>query len=311
LPVLLFKSDFADPPPWKSALQENMPELEVRLWPEVGDARDIDYALVWKPPVDLFDALPNLKVIFSLGAGLDHLLNGVRLPTGVPVVRMHDTALTEGMSEYTVYMALRHLRRMAVYEQQQNARQWRPHLPQLRASEVRAGVLGLGVIGAAVAGSLAAVGFDVAGWSRAPKDIAAVHSFHGDDQFDRFLARTDILVCVLPLTEATHGIINATNMRKLPRGAYVINIGRGEHLVEQDLLELLAQGHIGGAALDVFRVEPLPDGHPFWTHPRITLTPHCASLTNPFTASQHVVANIHRAMRGQPLSNVADLARGY
>jgi len=247
LPVLLFKTEFADPPPWKAALQQNMPDLEVRLWPDIGDARDIEYALVWKPPADLFDALPNLKVIFSLGAGLDHLLNGVRLPAGVPVVRMQDTALTEGMSEYTVYMALRHLRNMAVYEQQQNTRQWRQHLPQLRASEVRAGVLGMGVIGSAVAGSLATMGFDVAGWSRTPKDVAAVQSFHAEDQLERFLARSDILVCVLPLTKATHGIINAANMRKLPRGAYIINIGRGEHLVEQDLLESLAQGHLTGA----------------------------------------------------------------
>ncbi len=138
-----------------------------------------------------------------------------------------------------------------------------------------------------------------------------MQSFHGDAQLDALLSRSEIVVCVLPLTESTHGILNAVNLRKLPRGAFVINMGRGEHLVEHDLLELLDEGHVGGAALDVFHVEPLPDGHPFWTHPRVTVTPHCASLTNPDTASQHVVANIRRAMAGQALTNVVDLARGY
>ena len=184
MPVLLFKTDFPDPPPWKAALQAHMPELDVRVWPEVGDQRDIEYALVWNPSADLFDALPNLKVIFSVGAGLDHLLNGVKLPAGVPVVRMQDIALTEGMCEYTVYMALRHLRRMTRYEEQQRAREWCALVPQPRAAEMGVGVLGMGVIGSAVANSLAAVGFNVAGWSRTPKTLNAVQSFHGADQFE-------------------------------------------------------------------------------------------------------------------------------
>ncbi len=311
MPVLLFKTEFASLPPWQAALRERMPELEVRLWPALGDAADIEYALVWKPPPDLFSALPNLKVIFSLGAGLDHLLKGVYLPPGVPVVRMQDSALTEGMCEYAVYMALRFLRRMAVYEAQQRSREWRHHLPQPRACELRAGVLGMGVIGRAVAGKLAAMGFEVAGWSRTSKRVADVQNFHGAGQLQAFLERSDILVCVLPLTEATRGILDRARMTRLPRGAFIINIGRGEHLVEQDLLELLEEGHIAGAALDVFAAEPLPDEHPFWRHPRITVTPHNASVTNPDTASAHVVDNIRRAMRGQPLTSVVDLTRGY
>ena len=160
MPVLLFKTDFPNPPPWDKALQQHMPELEVRVWPDVGDPHEVEYALVWNPPAELFDSLPNLKVIFSVGAGLDHLLNGARLPADIPVVRMEDVALTEGMCEYAVYMSLRHLRRIARYEQQQREKLWRPLVPQPRAAEVRVGVLGMGVIGSAVANSLAAMRFD-------------------------------------------------------------------------------------------------------------------------------------------------------
>lgn len=310
MPVLLFKSDLDPPGPWIETLGALMPTLDVRVWPQLGEPTDIEYALVWKSPGQALLKLPNLKLIFSLGAGVDHLLNENGLPTRVPLVRIADPALTEGMSEYVLYHVLRYHRRMAQYERQQRERCWQP-LPQVRPSQRRIGIMGLGVLGEDAGHKLAALGFAVAGWSRSRKTIAGVESFHGHTQLRPFLNRTEILVCLLPLTRQTEAIIDRHALAALPPGAFVINVARGGHLVENDLLAALDSGHIAAATLDVCRTEPLPDDHPFWRHPKVTLTPHIASLTNPYTAAAHVVANIRRFERGEPLVGVVDRERGY
>jgi len=310
VPTLLFSSQVDDPAAWTRALKRNMPELEIRVWPEVGDVRDIDVALVWRyPPGDL-RRYPNLKLIYSLGAGVDHLLDDPDLPTGVPIARIVDPALTDGMSEYVLLAVLRYHRRLPEYERLQRERQWKK-LPQPSAVERRIGILGMGELGRDVGIKLAALGFRVAGWSRRPKKIMGIESFAGEDALPAFLARTDILVCLLPLTPETRGIINAHTLAQLSRGAYVINAARGGHVVDADLIAALDSGHIAGATLDVFTPEPLPPTHPYWTHPKVTVTPHIASLTNPETASVQIAANIRRLFAGRPLRHLVDRMAGY
>ncbi len=287
-----------------------MPELAVRVWPDVGDPEEIEYALIWTPIGDVLHSLPNLKIVFSLGAGVDHLLREDGLRRDVPIVRMVDPALTEGMSEYLLYHVLRYHRRMPDYAAQQGQRRWR-QLPQVVARERRIGIMGLGVMGADAAGKLAALDFTVAGWSRTPKSLAGIRCFHGESQLQDFLHGTEILICLLPLTPQTRAIINRQTLAALPRGAYIINVARGAHVDEEDLLTALDAGHIAGATLDVFADEPLPGDHRLWTHPAVTVTPHIASLTNPGTAAAHIVANIRRHRRGEPLSDVVDWERGY
>ncbi len=287
-----------------------MPELEVRIWPEVANPEDIEYALVWGAIGDALQPLPNLRVLFSLGAGVDHLLEQEGLPRDLPMVRMLDGALTQGMSEYLLYHVLRYHRRMPQYEEQQRARRWRP-LPQLESRDCRIGIMGLGVLGTDAAKKFHALGFAVSGWSRRGKSLSGVQSFRGRAQLESFLNNTQILVCLLPLTTETAGIINRRTLSALPRGAYVINAARGSHVVEDHVLEALDSGQLAGATLDVFENEPLPPSHPFWSHPLVTVTPHVASLTNPDTAALHVVENIRRHRCGQPLTGVVDLEKGY
>jgi glyoxylate/hydroxypyruvate reductase A len=310
MPTLLFKSEFDSARDWKQSLQSLLPELEVRIWPDSGDVGDIEYALIWTPIGDALHSLPNLKVVFSLGAGVDHLLQQQGLRRDVPIVRMVDPALTQGMSEYLLYHVLRYHRRMSEYAVQQRERRWQ-QLPQVVPQERRIGVMGLGVMGADVAGKLAALDFTVAGWSRSPKSVPGVRCFYGADQLHTFLSDIEILICLLPLTPQTQAIINQPTLATLPPGACVINVARGAHVNEDDLLTALDSGHIAGATLDVFADEPLPARHPFWGHPAVTVTPHIASLTNPSTAAAHIVANIRRHQRGEPLTDVVDWETGY
>jgi glyoxylate/hydroxypyruvate reductase A len=295
---------------WAGALRRCDPALEVRIWPEVGEPAEIDYALVWKPPPGLLASLPKLKLIFSLGAGIDHLTSDPVLPPGVPVLRMVEPGLTGGMTEYVVMSVLMHHRRMVDYAGLQRDKVWEI-LPTPLAAERPVGIMGLGVLGAEAAAALTGLGFDVAGWSRTAKSIAGVESFHGTEQLEGFLARSEILVCLLPLTGETRGILNARTFAQLPRGAAVINVGRGDLLAEDDLLRALDGGQIGAATLDVFAAEPLAPDHPFWSHPRVVVTPHIASLTVPDSGARAVIENIRRLEAGAPLRNVADLGRGY
>ncbi|AUN33401.1 2-hydroxyacid dehydrogenase [Niveispirillum cyanobacteriorum] len=309
-PVLLYACPTVDQKAWVEALNAAWPGIDIRLWPDTGDKAEIDYALVWKQPAGILSDLPNLKVIFSLGAGVEHVLTDTTLPADIPLVRMVDPTLVTGMVEFVVMQVLHYHRSMPDYAAQQRAGIWK-QLPQLLPSERRIGILGMGELGAACAKALTGFGFDVAGWSRTAKDVPGVRGFAGREQLDAFLAQTDILVCLLPLTDQTRGILNRRTLSALPRGSYLINAARGGHLVEDDLIPLLDAGHLSAATLDVFAVEPLPVSHPFWTHPKITLVPHAAALTHPGTASRIVAANIDRHRRGEPLHNVVDRTRGY
>ncbi|MDA8015587.1 MAG: glyoxylate/hydroxypyruvate reductase A [Gammaproteobacteria bacterium] len=306
--TLLIKTDFRRGAEWREAFAGF--DVEVREWGAPGDPAEIDYALVWKPKPGALAAFPNLKIIFSIGAGIDHLLGENVLPRGLPVVRMVERALTAGMTEYVLYHVLRFHRFMPQYEAGRREGAWR-EIPQTPAWRRRVGLLGLGVLGADAARALAALGFDVAGWSRGEKNIRGVASHHGARGLREMLARSEILVCLLPLTAQTENILNAETFAQLPKGAFVINAARGGHCMEEDLLAALESGHLAGAALDVFKTEPLEKSSPLWRHPRVYITPHIASMTVPATAAEHVMENIRRFRAGRELTHLADLAREY
>ncbi|MFW5969993.1 MAG: 2-hydroxyacid dehydrogenase [Halofilum sp. (in: g-proteobacteria)] len=309
MPTLLFRSPSDPAVAWTDALHLHDPGLEVRVWPDTGAVEDIEYALVWASPDGFLHDLPNLRVVFSLGAGVDHLM-GAQVPEGVDLVRMVDPALTEGMIEYVTYQVLRHHRHMAAYERQQTTAEWRIH-PQIRPGERRIGLLGLGELGGACARTLGGLGFDVAGWARSSREIPGVTAVTGEDGLDWLLGRSDIVICLLPLTDATRGILDESLFRRMQPGSTLINAARGQHLVEDDLLIALGEGHLGHAVLDAFRDEPLPPGHAFWRHPHVTVTPHIASLTNPETGAAAVVHGIHADQAGEPIPHRVDRGRGY
>jgi len=308
--ALLFKSDIERGDAWQRHLRTLAPDLDLREWPEIGDPADIEYALVWQPPKGELKTYPNLKVIFSIGAGIDHLSSDPELPRHVPVVRMVEPGLTAGMTEFVVMSVLYHHRFMLDYAAQRRAHEWR-EIEQIPAAERRVGILGLGVLGSDVAEKLRLFGFPLAGWSRSRKDVPGVESFHGGDGFLPFLNRTDILVCLLPLTADTENILDARAFAALPRGAVLVSVGRGAQVVEADLLAALDSGQLGGASLDVFREEPLPTDSLFWDHPRVVMTPHIASMTIAKTACEAVIENIRRFEAGKPLRHVVDMEKGY
>lgn len=310
MPVAVFASATDDPTQWLPALRAAMPALEVRVWPEIGDPAEIDYAIVWKPPAGMLAGLPNLKVIYSLGAGIDAMLRDPTLPADVPLVRMVDLSLTEGMVEFVAEQVLAIHRQARTYRAQQAAGVWQQHDQRL-ARDVTIGILGLGTLGSAVARALTALNFRVAGWSRTPNAVEGVEGFAGATRLDTFLARSEILVCLLPLTAETEDILDRRLFAALPRGAWVINAGRGHHLVDADLVAALDSGHLAGAVLDVFRTEPLPADHPFWAHPKVVLTPHVAANNNATYATLRLAEQIARFERGEPMENVVDRARGY
>lgn len=295
---------------WKKALEAGLGPLDFRPLDALGDKKDIEIALAWKPPAGLIASFPNVKLIVSLGMGVDHLLADDQLPAGVPIVRIMDDGLVGQMSEYAIYWALRHHRDIDRYAASQRVRQWKPE-DFVDTIDRRIGVMGLGSIGQDTAAKFAALGFPTAGWSRTARSLPGIETFHGADGFQRFLARTDILVDVLPLTRDTRGLLDAKAFAALPKGAYFINMARGGHVVDEALLAALESGQVSGAALDVFNVEPLPADHPYWTHPKVHVTPHIAGATNPRTASPGVIDNIKRLRAGQPLIHTVDPKTGY
>lgn len=308
MPIAVFNAPFASHR-WQRAFAQAMPELNVQVWPEVSAATEVEYLLAWGPQDEAMRGLPGLRAVFSLGAGVDHLA-GARIPAPLPVVRLIDPALTAGIVEYVVFNVLRFHRSMHHYEAQQRASTWR-ELRQVLPGERSVGILGLGELGRAVAAALLGLGFEVLGWSRSERVVEGVQCLHGAAGLDQVLARSELLVCLLPLTPDTAGILNEARLRQLPPGAFLINAGRGPLLVENDLLTVLDAGHLGGAALDVFCTEPLPADHPFWKRADVFATPHIASVTNPMSAAKAIAANMRREQRGEPMHGVVEWGRGY
>ncbi|HEX3651562.1 MAG TPA: glyoxylate/hydroxypyruvate reductase A [Rhizomicrobium sp.] len=304
------------PPSWLQVWTRPLAEIAQHLTVcahgrDEYDADDIDYVLTFRPTHGILKSLPNLKVTFSLGAGVDGILDDPEYPAHVPLVRFVDRTLSREMAQYCVMHVLIHYRMQRVFDQAQAERKWRQALLPKRAEDTRIGILGLGEIGTLTAEGLRDLHFSVAGWSRTPRQVPGVESFAGKDELHAFLARSDILICLLPLTPETRGILNADLFAQLPQGAFVINVARGDHLVEADLIAALDSGHLSGATLDVFHTEPLPEESPLWSHPRITVTPHIAAISEPRVAAQYVADRIARFERGEPLDNIVDPERGY
>jgi glyoxylate/hydroxypyruvate reductase A len=292
------------------ALHAVAPELTVEVWPKVSDPGDVEFALCWNQPPGVLRQFPNLKCISSLGAGVEHLINDTTRPAGVPLVRLVDNDLKQSMAEYVMLGVLEHFRRFGDYRRQQELGIWGPRQSQ-HISTLGVGLMGFGEIGQYVGNKLADLGFTVYAWTRTPKQIGRFKIYPGNDELDGFLGNANILVCMLPLTNETENILNAKTFSRLPSDAFLINVGRGGHLVDDDLLAALDSGQLSGALLDVFREEPLPKHHPFWQHEKITITPHIASVTNPGSACAQIVENYRRALSGQSLLNVVDVKRGY
>ena len=307
--TFLYKSDPVRGAVWSKLFAERSPEIAFRMWPDVGDPRDVRYIAAWTLPPDMAATFPNLEVLFCVGAGVDQL-DLTQVPEAIPVVRMVEPGLVEGMVEFATLAVLALHRDWLAYATQQREHRWQS-LPLRAAGTRRVGIMGMGVMGRAIAKRLREFGFPVAAWSRSPHEVEGIESFAGAKVLDAFLARTDILVCVLPLTEATRGILDARVFEALPRGAAVVNMGRGAHLVSADLVRALDEGSLSGAILDVTDPEPLPPDHPLWSHPRVAITPHVAAQTRPESAVEAVLENLRRHRRGEPLTGLVDRTRGY
>lgn len=293
--------------PWLAALRTALPQAEIEVWaPGAGPA---DYAVVWAPPQAFLDEQPQLKALFSLGAGVDALTQ-LKLPPQTKLVRLDDAGMSVQMAEYVVHALIRHFREFDVYQQDVAQGKWSFRRPRLR-QDFPVGIMGLGVLGQRVARAVQAFEFPVLGWSRSAKAVDGVRCFSGAAQLPEFLAETKVLVCLLPLTTETQGILNRTILAQLQPGGYVINVARGAHLVEEDLIELLDSGYLAGATLDVFRQEPLPAGHPFWRHPKIIVTPHTAARTLRDESVAQIAQKIMHLERGEPIAGVVDHIRGY
>lgn len=308
--TLLFVSDADSADDWCTALRAELPGLSVRAYPDTGPVEDIKYALVWHPPAGLLAGLPKLEVVFSIGAGVDGILSDGNLPVDRPLVRMVSGGLTQDMVEYVTCHTLRWHCDVDWHAAQQVQCKWTPRRRKPMDRTI-VGILGLGALGGAVAQALLPFGFQVRGWSRDPRQIDGVENHIGPDALPGFLAACDLLICLLPLTDETHGILNAETFGHLPPGAYLINAARGGHLVEEDLIPAIESGALSGATLDVFNTEPLPTDHPFWRHKAITITPHDASMTPVSSGARYVASQIDRFENGDALENVVDFSRGY
>nr|WP_315496058.1 glyoxylate/hydroxypyruvate reductase A [uncultured Rhodoferax sp.] len=306
LNVTYYSADM-DAASWIPGLQSALPGASVTLW-EPG-APQADFAVVWKPPQQLLDEQSGLKAIFNTGAGVDALMK-LNLPQGVPVIRLDDAGMSVQMAEYVCHAIIRHFRELDGYEADMGQGKWSFRKPRSRV-DYPVGVLGLGVLGERVAKAVAQFDFPVNGWSRSPKAVPGIQSFAGEDQLDAFLAASRFVVCLLPLTPDTENLLNAQRLAKIRPGGYVINVARGAHVVDADLLAAIASGHLAGATLDVFRVEPLPQGHAFWNHPKITVTPHTSARTLRSESIAQIASKIGALQRGDAVAGRVDAARGY
>jgi glyoxylate/hydroxypyruvate reductase A len=307
--TFLYKSAAERGAVWARYFAEHAPDIAFRNWPDIGDPAAVRYLAAWTLPSDVAAVFPNLEVIFCVGAGVDQL-DLSQVPAAMPVVRMIEPGLVEGMVEYATLAVLALHRHWPAYLAQQREGRWQT-LPIRTAPSRRVGVMGLGVLGQAVLEKLRGFGFRCAGWSRTPRRLEGVECHAGEEALDAFLAGTDILVCLLPLTEATRGILGRRVFEALPKGAALVNVARGSHLVSDDLLAALDAGQLSAAVLDVTDPEPLPAGHPLWSHPGVIVTPHVASQSQPESSASAVLENVRRHQRGEPLLGLVDRSRGY
>jgi glyoxylate/hydroxypyruvate reductase A len=303
--TLCFSGLSADP--WVQGLQQALPQASVSAW--VPGAPLADHAIVWAPPQQFIDEQPGLQTLFNIGAGVDALLQ-LKLPPALKVVRLDDAGMSVQMAEYVCHAVIRHFREFDGYDADTQAGKWSYRKPRSRA-DFAVGVMGLGVLGERVAKALQVFDFPVNGYSRSPKDLAGIRCFSGAQALPEFLAATRVLVNLMPLTPETENILNHANLSLLQQGGYVINVARGKHLVEEDLITLIDSGHLSGATLDVFRTEPLPVDHPFWRHPKITVTPHTSARTLREESIAQIVGKIQALQLGQAINGVVDSQRGY
>jgi glyoxylate/hydroxypyruvate reductase A len=307
--ILLYRAD-GNTAPWIAGFKAALPGAEVVIWQDGASVAPCDYAVLWSPTPALLDQLAHVKAIFSTGAGVDALLKFADVLPQVPIIRLGDAGMAIQMAEYVTHAVLRYFRRFDEYQQQARQGTWK-QLEQHRKEDFTVGVMGTGVLGMRVLDALAHFGFPLRGWSRSQKHIDGVACFHGAEALDDFLRGTRVLVCMLPLTSETANLLDRARLSLLPQGAYLINVARGAHVAEPDVLTLIRSGHIAGATLDVFRNEPLPGPHPFWDEPRITITPHISALTLPYESGLQIAGKIEALQRGEAVADVVDRTRGY
>jgi glyoxylate/hydroxypyruvate reductase A len=307
--ILLYRAD-GQLDPWVRDFADVMPGAEAVVWSEGMQEAVCDYAVLWAPPAALLGQLTRVKAIFLAGAGVDAVLKfGDALPDA-PIIRLGDAGMAVQMAEYVAHAVLRYFRRFDEYEKQARRGIWAP-LPQYDKQDFTIGVLGMGKLGSRVLETMGHFGFPLRGWSRTPKQVAGVACFAGMESLDAFLAGTRVLVCMLPLTPETTTLLDRARLSRLPRGAYLINVARGGHVAEPDLLTLIRSGHLAGATLDVFRNEPLPAPHPFWDEPRICMTPHISALTVRHDSVRQIAGKINALENGEPVADVVDRGKGY
>jgi glyoxylate/hydroxypyruvate reductase A len=307
---IVFCSPDSHPQPWVDRLAAALPGAEVWAWSPYDIARQADYAVVWSPPAALFDTQKKLKAVFNIGAGVDGVLRVATLPSDLPVIRLNDAGMAVQMAEYVCHALIRHARQFDVYERQAGKQLWNK-LREIDRATFPVGVMGLGDIGMRVAQSVAGFGYPTFGWSRSPRKLAGVTTYAGPEFLESFLRSVRVLVCVLPLTPDTEGILNERTLSMLQPNAYLINVARGKLLAEHDLIGLLERGVLAGAALDVFREEPLPANHAFWRQPKITITPHISALTLREESIDQIAGKIRALERGQSITGVVQTQRGY
>lgn len=295
---------------WKEALKAEFPELKVFGYFEDYPKDDIEMALVWKHPEGSLADYHNLKLIASNGAGVDFIFEDPDVPKGIPITRIVDTKLADDMAEHVLAVILGHLKNLDTYKLQQTQGIWKP-IKYHRISDFTVGVMGLGELGSVLAKNLVRFGFKVNGWANSKKSIEKVKTFIGDNGLSPFLSSSEILVCLLPLTDKTTGILNESLFQQLPENAFVINVARGGHLVDDDLIKMLDNGHLSGAGLDVYHQEPLPTAHPFWQHEKIHMTPHYASVSDPKFVVPQILENYRRLRSGKNLLNEISRDKGY
>lgn len=309
--AMLYMSHWSDGDHWAELMRREIPDIDFRIHPEVGDPAEIETVLVWRYKLDELAGFPNLKLICSLGAGVDHLLGERdKLPAGVPICRLVDPSMNRQMAEWCLMAMLNHQRHWEAYRRHQRERRYE-EIPARAPEHTTVGIMGLGVLGGHLARVCRTLGYHVRGWSRSAKQIEGISCFHGDDRLEDFLGACDFVVCLLPLTAQTDGILDARTLAWMKPGAYIVNGARGRHIVDADLIAAIDRGHIAGAAVDVQRVEPMPDDHPFWFHPRIVCFPHVAAITIAESVVPQIAENYRRMRAGRPLLNLVDLERGY